>query len=87
MEPLQNTEKQDIKSSEQYSTRMFLFALELIPYFGVPALVGLYVNKRILESYPETNVPVTALIFISTYICSWVLVVIRYRSIKSQLKK
>jgi ABC-type transport system involved in Fe-S cluster assembly fused permease/ATPase subunit len=87
MEPTQKESKPETQTSKDYSTRMFMFALELIPYFGIPAIIGLYANKKIIGVYPDTSFPITAVIFLFTYILSWVLVVKRYQSIKRQIKK
>ncbi len=82
MNPLEGEQKVSGKNTPDYSSQMFWFALELIPYFGVPAILGLFLNKKIETLYPKFGIAATATIFFVTYSISWVIVVLRYRSIK-----
>lgn len=87
MQTPQDIKNNSIQSSQDYSTRLFLFALELIPYFGVPAIIGYVVNRRVEEMYPESGILPTVAIFFSTYLCSWIIVIARYRSITRKMKQ
>ena len=87
MQPSQDKEKTTNQASQDYSTRVFLFALELIPSFGIPAIIGFYINKLVLGSFPNAGTAATATIFFIMYVFSWVYVVMRYRSIKQKQQK
>lgn len=87
MESHKDEKKSPVQASQDYSTRIFLFGLELIPYFAIPAIVGIFINKKVIEAYPDTNSLVTASIFFAMYVCSWIVVVMRFRSVRSRHKK
>lgn len=87
MESQTDEKKTPVQASQDYSTRVFFFALELIPYFAIPAILGIFINKKVLEVYPDTSTLATASIFFVMYVCSWILVVMRFRSIRRQSKK
>lgn len=87
MQLSQENKTPSVQASQDYSTRIFLFALELIPYFGIPAAIGLYVHKRLAEANVENTFLITAAIFLFTYVCSWTIVIFRYRAIKRQYQK
>lgn len=76
-----------VQASQEYSTRIFFFALELIPAFGIPAIFGIYLNKLVLETYPNVGSAATATIFFTMYVASWAFVIKRYRAIKKMQKK
>jgi hypothetical protein len=80
-------EKTSVQAKQDYSTRIFLFALELIPYFAIPAAVGFYINKRIVAANPDTSLLVTGAIFFAMYFFSWSIVVMRYKAIRRQHQK
>lgn len=87
MQPPIDTSDVVKKSSQDYSTRLFLFALELIPYFGLPALIGYFVHKRVELLYPNAGFLATFGIFFTSYVVSWVIVIVRYRSVTRQMKQ
>ncbi len=87
MQTPQNEQKTPVQASQDYSTRIFLFALELIPYFAIPAGIGFYINKRVVESNPDTSILITAMIFFAMYLFSWSIVVMRYKAIRRQHQK
>ncbi len=87
MQPVSDKKSETVQSKQDYSTRIFLFALELIPYFGLPAIIGFFANKRVQELYPESGIPATIAIFFTTYMFSWLIVIARYRSVTRHMKK
>lgn len=82
----ENTQK-TVRNSEEYSTRIFLFALELIPCFALPAIIGYFVNDWVSGQYPGLGMPGTIGIFATAYTFSWAVVIARYRSITRSLKQ
>ena len=87
MESSQNEKTSAVQASQDYSTRVFLMALELIPAFGVPAIIGFFLNRLVLNSYPNPGAAATATFFFIMYPASWVFVIKRYRAIKKMQKK
>jgi len=87
MQANSDTPQKTTRTREEYSTRIFLFALELIPYFGIPALIGYFINDWLQQSYPGLGLAGTVGVFVTTYIFSWIVVIARYRSITRNLKQ
>lgn len=66
----------------RYGTRMFLFALELIPIFGIPAIIGVFLSKWVRATYPGTGTGTTVAILFVLYTLSWIVVFLRFRSLR-----
>lgn len=70
----------DTKNQRQkYTNKFFMLGIEIIFYFGIPAFLGMLIGNYIKEKY-ELNLYIP--ILFGTYILSWAIVLIRYRSIK-----
>jgi hypothetical protein len=87
MQLSQENKTPSVQASQDYSTRIFLFALELIPYFALPAILGFFLQKRFVASNPDSTFLITVGIFSTTYILSWAIVYLRYSSIKRKYQK
>ena len=74
-------------TKKDFGHRMFIFGLEIILYFGIPAFGGAFLGKYLEKVYGGNGARFTVPILIFTYIFSWCLVVFRYRMIKRQTKK
>lgn len=69
---------------QKYGTRMFFLGLEIVGYFAVPAILGVFVGKFVEKKY---EIDITIPLLFVTYIISWSIVAIRYRMIQKQLRK
>lgn len=80
-------QEQTEKAKKDYGTRVFLFGLEVIFYFGAPAVLGTILGKWIERMHPEKgNGPTIAILF-ATYILSWTIVFFRFRAIRKKYNK
>lgn len=73
-------EENEIKNQRQkYTNKFFTLGIEIIFYFGIPAFLGVVIGNYVKEKYGlNLDIP----ILFGTYIISWIIVFLRYRSIK-----
>ncbi|MDP2629679.1 MAG: hypothetical protein Q8P45_03215 [Candidatus Harrisonbacteria bacterium] len=70
---------------ERYVHRLFLMMFEILFIFGLPAVAAFFLGR----AYDEvTGTKAYTIIFLSTaFIFSWILLVLRLRSVTKKLKK
>ncbi len=69
---------------QKYTNKIFFLGLEIIVYFGLPAVFGIVLGDFLEKKYNlNANIP----ILFGTYIVSWVIVFFRYRNISKNFKK
>lgn len=74
------------KGQNDYSRRIFILGIEVIFYFGIPAIIGALVSKWLKVRYPDQNYW-TFIILGVTYFLSWFIVFWRYKAIKNKYNK
>lgn len=75
---------EDKKQRQKYTNRIFFLGLEIIFYFGIPAVLGVWIGNMVDKKY---NLNINIPILFATYIISWIIVFLRYKSIKKSFKK
>ncbi|MBP6925578.1 MAG: hypothetical protein KBC22_00760 [Candidatus Pacebacteria bacterium] len=66
---------------QQYTTRLFYFSFEILAYFAVPAVLTVLLGKYLKNNHAlDITIP---LLFVS-YIVSWIIFAVRYRSLRKQ---
>lgn len=69
---------------QKQTTKIFILGLEILAYFSIPAVLGVFVGKWVEKKY---GVDITIPLLFVTYIISWGIVAMRYRSITKQSKE
>lgn len=69
------------KENEKYSNRVFFFGFEVIAYFAVPAVLGVLLGKYLERVH---DISITIPILFGTYILSWIIFIVRYRSLRKK---
>lgn len=78
-----NEKPKSTESVEDYSNRIFWFALGLIPIFGLPAIVAVLAGRYLAENH-SIDWPVTLLFLAIAFVFSWVIVIRQYLIFKRE---
>lgn len=67
--------------------RTYLLMVEFAAYFGVPAIVGVFLGDW-LDVYLGNGTHVgTVAVLLGSFVVSWLLVIVRYRQVTGQLRE
>lgn len=69
---------------QKQTTKIFMLGLEILAYFSIPAVLGVFVGKWVEKEY---GINIMIPLLFGTYIISWGIVVVRYRSITKQSRE
>lgn len=73
------------ESVEDYSGRIFWFALGLVPIFGLPAILAVFAGRYVENTY-DISWPVTLVFLGLAFVFSWAVVIRQYIIFNKQWK-
>ncbi len=73
------------KIRERYRTQAFAMMLEIAVIFGIPAALAYFFGKKFDADY-DAGKKFTFAFLVFTFVFSWIIVVVRYRSISKKLR-
>jgi len=71
---------------DEYINKIFYLGLKIALIFGIPAVMGALVGKRIDARY-DTGNKFTMMILVGTFIFSWVITIVMYNNLAKKIKK
>lgn len=74
------------KQKDEYVNKVFYLGLKIALIFGIPAIIGALVGKRIDARY-DTGNKFTMLILVGTFIFSWIITIVMYNNLAKKIKK
>lgn len=72
-----------IEQRDKEITGFFWLGLQIAFIFGIPAFLSFMINKRLTEVYDKNY---TILLFVSSFVFSWIIVILIYRKKAKSLK-
>lgn len=82
----QDQQAQIEQKQKQYRAKAFRVALELIFVFGAPAFLAYFAGQHLDATY-QTGKTITFILLVLAFISSWVVVIVRTRSLGNQFKE
>ncbi len=74
------------KEKDKYITKVFWLGLKIALIFAVPAIIGVFIGKR-LDLYYGTGKTISYFILLFTFILSWVITIVMYNNLSKKIKK
>lgn len=74
------------KQKDEYINKIFYLGLKIAVIFGVPAVAGALIGKRIDAKYDSGN-KFTMIILVCTFILSWIITIVMYNNLAKKIKK
>ena len=74
------------KQKDEYINKIFYLGLKIALIFGIPAVVGALIGKRIDARYDSGN-KFTMIILVCTFILSWIITIVMYNNLAKKIKK
>ncbi|MFA7285292.1 MAG: hypothetical protein WC011_00385 [Candidatus Paceibacterota bacterium] len=74
------------KQKDEYINKIFYLGLKIALIFGIPAVAGALIGKRIDAKYDSGN-KFTMIILVCTFILSWIITIVMYNNLAKKIKK
>jgi len=74
------------QQKDNYINKIFYLGLKIALIFGIPAVAGALIGKRIDARYDSGN-KFTMIILVCTFILSWVVTISMYNNLSKKIKK
>jgi membrane-anchored glycerophosphoryl diester phosphodiesterase (GDPDase) len=74
------------KQKDGYINKIFYLGLKIALIFGVPAVAGALIGKRIDARYDSGN-KFSVMILVGTFILSWIITIFMYNNLAKKIKK
>jgi uncharacterized membrane protein YfcA len=74
------------KQKDAYINKIFYLGLKIALIFGIPAVLGALIGKRI-DAYYDTDKKFSIIILVFTFIFSWFITILMYNNLAKKIKK
>lgn len=74
------------KQKDEYINKIFYLGLKIALIFGIPAVAGALIGKRVDAKYDSGN-KFTMIILVCTFILSWIITIVMYNNLAKKIKK